>query len=281
MKYIRSIRDPHQQYMLKDTPIDIGRSAQNTIVLKESTVSRFHARIEQREQQAILIDLNSKWGTYVNGKRIIRQHILTHGDEISIGSSQWRFLSEATPSMVATPNSKEGYIFISYSRVDSKAIDTLTMRLHQAGYRVWVDRIGIGGGEYWRQEIVEAIENCAIFILALSPHSIQSDNVRKEVDLAESAKCKVFPVELQPITDLPTTLKYQLAGVQRINLVKNFDAGFRELINAIESGTTPISAPWMTQLPESRAKLNPWITLLFLFFVIFTCMVLLISIVRG
>ena len=279
MRYIRSIRDPQQQYILEDTPLSIGRSAQNTIVLKDSTVSRFHARIEQIEQQTLLIDLNSTGGTYVNGKRIISQHILAHGDEIKIGSSLWQFLSEPTPSMVATPNSKAGYIFISYSRVDSKSIDTLTMRLNQAGYRVWVDRIGIGGGEYWRQEIVEAIENCAIFILALSPHSIKSDNVRKEVDLAESAKCKVFPVELQPITDLPTTLKYQLAGEQRINLARNFDVGFKELINAIESGTTPISAPWMTQLPESRAKLNPWLLLLFLALV-FTCVVLFILIVK-
>lgn len=280
MRYIRSIRDPQQQYILEDTPLSIGRSAQNTIVLKESTVSRFHARIEQIEQQTLLIDLNSTGGTYVNGKRIISQHILAHGDEIKIGSSLWQFLSEPTPSMVATPNSKAGYIFISYSRVDSKSIDTLTMRLNQAGYRVWVDRIGIGGGEYWRQEIVEAIENCAVFILALSPHSIKSDNVRKEVDLAESAKCKVFPVELQPITDLPTTLKYQLAGVQRINLATNFDAGVRELINAIESETTPTSAPWTTQLTTTRSELNPWLKLLFLVIIVFTCLVLVISIVQ-
>ena len=278
MKYIRSLQGSRQQYVLGDVPLNIGRSSKNSIVLGEKIVSRFHARIEQSGQQSFLIDLNSMWGTYVNGKRISNQHLLAPGDIIKIGSSQWQFFVEpiSQPIAPSTVNltSKGGYAFISYARVDSKIIDTLISRLKKAGYRVWVDRLGIGGGEHWRQEIVDAIENCTVFILALSSHSIRSENVRKEVDLADSAQRPIVPVELQQITDLPARLKYQLAGIQRINLATSFDAGFKQLLDAIESSIAPESAPWMTSLDTVRARSNPWIMLFILILVLFTCAVL-------
>jgi hypothetical protein len=274
MKYVRSLEDPGEQFMLGDAPINIGRSAQNTIVVSEKVVSRFHARIEQREQQALLIDLNSMWGTYVNGKRIHNEHTLTHGDMITIGSSQWQFFAESTTPASEKTDAKDGYAFISYARIDSKIIDTLIMRLKKAGYRVWVDRAGIAGGEHWRQEIVDAIENCTVFILALSPHSVRSENVRKEVDLADSANRPILPIELQQITDLPAKLKYQLAGIQRINLAANFETGFRQLLDAIESGITPASAPWKTSAQTIRTGLNPWLTLFLVILILFTCVVL-------
>jgi hypothetical protein len=275
MKYVRSLQDPQKQYSLGDAPINIGRSAQNTIVLSESVVSRFHSRIEEREGQTILTDLNSMWGTYVNGKRIQGEHALIHGDMFTIGSSQWQFFAESTSPVVAKPEPKDGYAFISYARIDSKIIDTLILRLKKSGYRVWVDRAGIAGGEHWRQEIVDAIENCTVFILALSPHSVRSENVRKEVDLADSAQRPILPIELQPIADLPAKLKYQLAGIQRINLATNFENGFRQLLDAIESGITPASAPWITSAQNIRKGMNPWITIFILILILFTCAALL------
>ena len=275
MKYVRSLQDSQRQYILGDVPINIGRSAKNTIVLSEKVVSRFHARIEQRGGNIILMDLNSMWGTFVNGTRIHKMYMLNTGDVITIGSSQLQYFAESTMPATAKPEPKDGYAFISYSRIDSKIIDTLMARLRQAGYRVWVDRVGIAGGEHWRQEIVDAIENCTVFILALSPHSVLSENVRKEVDLADSANCPIVPLELQPITNLPAKLKYQLAGIQRINLATNFEIGFRQLLDAIESGVAPASAPWITSMQSVRRGVNPWVTLTIVILLILTCAILL------
>ena len=277
MKYIRSLQDPRRQYILEGAPVNIGRSAQNTIVLKENIVSRFHARIEQRGAQTVLIDLNSMWGTYVNGKRIQKQYTLANGDMIAVGSSQFQFSTETISRSVTKPESKDGYAFISYARLDSEIVDTLIMRLNKSGYRVWVDRKGIAGGEHWRQEIVDAIENCAVFILALSPNSVRSENVRKEVDLADSANRQIVPIELQPITDLPAKLKYQLAGIQRINLATNFELGFRQVLDAIESGISPNFVPWKTSAETIRKRLNPWVTFFIVLLILFTCAVLLNS----
>ena len=283
MKYLRSLKDHQHQYILGDEPINIGRSPQNTIILGESSISRFHARVEQRGQQILLIDLDSLGGTYVNGNRIQKPYTLAHGDKISIGSTQWQFYIE--PSLapaVEKADAKDGYAFISYSRTDSKIIDILIKRLNGAGYRVWVDRVGIAGGEHWRQEIVDAIRNCTVFILALSSNSIKSDNVRKELDLADSAKRPIVPIELQQITNLPAKFQYQLAGIQRINLATNFESGFGQLQNAIDSGVTPTYAPWSQSagaisdtVKTPRTKMNLWLRLFIWIIAIFICLAII------
>lgn len=124
-------------------------------------------------------------------------------------------------------------IFISYSRSDAAVVDKLIGRLNDAGHQVWVDRTGIRGGEQWRQRIVNAIENAVVLVLVLSPNSVVSDNVRKELDLAESSKIPILPVAIVPV-EIPTAMKYQLAGIQVIDLHRNFEAGLRELLGVLQ-----------------------------------------------
>jgi hypothetical protein len=142
-----------------------------------------------------------------------------------------------------------GQIFLSYARKDAKVVDRLMSRLEAAGYKVWVDRTGIPGGEQWRRQIVRAIENADAFLIALSPHSVISDNVRKELDLAEGAKKRVLPVIIQPV-EIPEEMKYQLVGLQKVELVTNFDAGFETLLRTLEGGrgtAQSVSQPLATQ----------------------------------
>jgi hypothetical protein len=126
-----------------------------------------------------------------------------------------------------------GHIFISYSRKDTPVVNRLISELTKAGHHVWVDRADIKGGEQWRRQIVAAIESSDVFLLILSPHSGGSDNVRKELDLAEGAKRRVFPVIVKP-TAIPEQMKYQLAGLQWFELASDFEAGLSELLKAVE-----------------------------------------------
>jgi hypothetical protein len=111
-------------------------------------------------------------------------------------------------------------IFLSYARKDARIVDQLIARLGTAGYEVWVDRTGIPGGEQWRRQIVRAIESSEAFLIVLSPHSVISDNVRKELDLAEGAQKRVLPVIVQPV-DIPAEMKYQLVGFYEGEFVKS------------------------------------------------------------
>jgi two-component system cell cycle response regulator len=64
----------------------IGRSSQAGIPLKDSGVSREHLEIEVDAEKAIIRDLGSTNGTFVNNKRI-SSYALKDGDKIQISSS--------------------------------------------------------------------------------------------------------------------------------------------------------------------------------------------------
>ena len=62
----------------------IGRSSSCDLVLDDSAVSREHVRIEINGETAVLHDLSSRNGTWVNGERAETVN-LESGDEIAVG----------------------------------------------------------------------------------------------------------------------------------------------------------------------------------------------------
>lgn len=126
------------------------------------------------------------------------------------------------------------HVFVSYSRKDSETVDQIVARLTEDGLEVWIDREEIHGGDLWREEIVEAIDNAYAFALMLSPASVVSDNVRKEVDLAEGATKALIPVLLAP-AKLSSRLRYQLAGIQWIEYYRDHEAKYRELLEVLRT----------------------------------------------
>ncbi len=112
-------------------------------------------------------------------------------------------------------------IFISYSSKDKEKADQLSELLASAGLSVWIDQKGIVGAEKWATEIVEGIKACSTFILLLSSHSIESENVLRELSLASEKRKRVLPVDLEQII-LPSSFEYPLAGLQRV-AITDFD----------------------------------------------------------
>lgn len=66
-------------------PFQIGRNADNNLVLRDSRVSRNHARIVSDGGDYFVEDLQSSHGTWVNGVRVTRQP-LRSGDKIEFGT---------------------------------------------------------------------------------------------------------------------------------------------------------------------------------------------------
>ena len=62
-------------------------------------------------------------------------------------------------------------VFISYASQDRERIIDLVKRLDDAGVSVWIDQMSIEGATMWSQEIVAAIRNCKVLILAISENS--------------------------------------------------------------------------------------------------------------
>jgi Protein of unknown function (DUF3662)/Inner membrane component of T3SS, cytoplasmic domain len=68
-------------------PIRIGRAPECELVLKDSRVSRRHARLHARNGVLVLTDLGSTNGTRVNGHRVT-ELVLGEGDRIEIGDTK-------------------------------------------------------------------------------------------------------------------------------------------------------------------------------------------------
>jgi pSer/pThr/pTyr-binding forkhead associated (FHA) protein len=76
--------DAGRQVQLADS-IEIGRDRSTTLPLEDAQVSRRHARVWGQGDLAIVEDLGSTNGTYVNGQPIAGPRALRPGDEIRVG----------------------------------------------------------------------------------------------------------------------------------------------------------------------------------------------------
>ncbi len=83
--------DTPRTYPLGKSTITIGRSSQCDIQIFTQFVSREHARINASRNGVVIEDLGSTNGVFVNSVRIDRQE-LAHGDLVTVGETQFRFL---------------------------------------------------------------------------------------------------------------------------------------------------------------------------------------------
>ena len=66
----------------------IGRGQDCDIIIPHVSVSRAHARVKWSRQGYILFDLQSKTGTYVNGRRI-EENLIKKGWIVGIGEVEF------------------------------------------------------------------------------------------------------------------------------------------------------------------------------------------------
>lgn len=74
----------------KGLSLTIGRRKNNGVVIENLAVSGHHAKIDSVGDGFVLIDLQSKNGSFVN-EQIINSHWLKHGDVINIGKHSLEF----------------------------------------------------------------------------------------------------------------------------------------------------------------------------------------------
>lgn len=62
----------------------IGRSTGAELILEAALVSRLHCRLEASDETLEVVDLESTNGTFVNGARVTRAHLIP-GDRLQVG----------------------------------------------------------------------------------------------------------------------------------------------------------------------------------------------------
>jgi predicted component of type VI protein secretion system len=78
-------------YFLTEAEVRIGRDPSNSSAIGDLSLSRRHCVLARAGDGSTLRDLDSRNGTFVNG-RVVSEKQLNHGDQISVGESVLVFL---------------------------------------------------------------------------------------------------------------------------------------------------------------------------------------------
>ncbi|HXX92637.1 MAG TPA: FHA domain-containing protein [Planctomycetota bacterium] len=69
----------------------LGRHPYNEVSINDPAVSRYHCWITLEEGQAMIEDLASSNGTFLNGERVQKRVFLKNGDRIRMGGTEFVF----------------------------------------------------------------------------------------------------------------------------------------------------------------------------------------------
>lgn len=86
--------DSAERHVIADSEMTIGRGAECAIRIPTHFVSREHARLRRDHGKVTIEDCGSTNGVFVNSVRVDRRE-LEHGDWVTIGETQFRFLRES------------------------------------------------------------------------------------------------------------------------------------------------------------------------------------------
>ena len=83
--------EPGRRLEISAAPIVIGRGAEQTLAITDAKLSRRHARVTLVDGQAVVEDLGSTNGTFVEGKRIAAPSVLDQGNVFRVGSQVFQY----------------------------------------------------------------------------------------------------------------------------------------------------------------------------------------------
>ncbi|MFZ3116367.1 MAG: toll/interleukin-1 receptor domain-containing protein [Syntrophales bacterium] len=111
-------------------------------------------------------------------------------------------------------------VFISYSTQKyGEETQYFCNLLEGSGIPCWMAPRDIPPGSNWAAGIVNGIENCELLVLMVTEGSVASQEVEKEIDLANSLKKKILQVRLEN-AHLSKALRYHLSNKQWINALE-------------------------------------------------------------
>jgi TIR domain len=101
-------------------------------------------------------------------------------------------------------------IFLSYAESDEAFAKALSLQLARRGLSVWSPEQEVLPGDNVWLRIGEALKRSKAMVVLVSPESMRSEHVRREIEYALgdlNYEHRVFPVRVGPTNDIPWILR--------------------------------------------------------------------------
>ena len=122
-------------------------------------------------------------------------------------------------------------VFLSHSSRDRKLAAKIAAVVRTHGIPVWYSATNIVGAQQWHDEIGAALKRCDWFIIILSPNSVKSKWVKRELLFAlndDRFKDRIVPI-LCKTCDLDQ-LSWTLSNFQLVDFTRGEEKGYRALM---------------------------------------------------
>ena len=105
-------------------------------------------------------------------------------------------------------------VFLSYAAADEQYAEKLARELQKQldprEFKVWYHGWELLPGDNWAQKLGEALQESDAMVVLLSPASVRSEWVQREIQFAlasENYAARLIPVLLRPTADIPWILE--------------------------------------------------------------------------
>ncbi|MGA7192851.1 MAG: toll/interleukin-1 receptor domain-containing protein [Anaerolineales bacterium] len=149
---------------------------------------------------------------------------------------------------------KQRRAFISYSHVNRDFAIKLAKALRAAEYAVWFDQLDIPAGARWDDEVENALRDCSIFMVILTPASIASENVKDEIGYAIDHGKRILPVLLEDC-DVPLRLRrFQYVDFTAKSFEQGLESAKELLGGLVDEASEPIAVKPLAVENVSKSK---------------------------
>jgi glucokinase len=123
-------------------------------------------------------------------------------------------------------------VFLSYASEDSPLVEDVRARLAAAGFRVFLDKVELLGGENIVSRIFESIAGCRYFAIFLTSRSVRSNWVTHELSTAVIEQLENRTIIL-PLLYEDCPIPEVLRAIHYIDFRQSFQRGIKDLENAM------------------------------------------------
>lgn len=124
-------------------------------------------------------------------------------------------------------------VFLSYASDDKEIARRIADKLRESGVQVWFDLYELKAGDSLIKAIQNAISASDYLIVLLSPNSVDSVWVQKELNVALARELTTRDITLLPVVIADCEIPASLASRKYLDLRLNFDQGVEQLVEQI------------------------------------------------